>query len=188
MKHYSKQEVINMNWQKYNQRMADELEEAGFSEHSYGFNKMFPWIKSSCSTLGSNSHCLPFIYNILYSAPELEYLESIGLLNNGRCPKCGANIGEHPSAIETNMPRMPFIQVCDICYFKHIEYREANKKEESIFFRIGNGIVQVFKWILYIFAAPLTIILLPFEIFSFLITMIIEGAEWLKEKTKKRRR
>ena len=142
MKHYSKQEVINMNWRAYNQRMADALKEAGFSEHSYGFNKRFPWIQPS-----SNSHFRPFIYNILYSAPELEYLKSIGLLNNGRCPKCGANIGEYLSAIETNMPRMPFIQVCNICYFRHIEYREANKKEESIFFRIGNGIVQVFKWI-----------------------------------------
>ena len=81
--HYSEQEINSLSWFEYNKLMADELNENGYKKFNIGRFKVSE----------------PELYNPTYPLmidisrqEELNFLIKKGLVNNGRCPRCGRPI------------------------------------------------------------------------------------------------
>ena len=56
-----------------------------------------------------------FFMGAINDANAMDYLKSIGLVNNGRCPMCGAAIKGTPSKFTDGMnPNLNF-QICSSC-------------------------------------------------------------------------
>ena len=76
-----------MSWYEWNETMEKELNEAGFK--AKGFNKETgKWEKDYEPYKADAEDPETFILGVVSGAKEINYLKSIGLLNNGRCPMC----------------------------------------------------------------------------------------------------
>ena len=109
---YLAEEINNMSYRKWMETIANELNAAGFRGEGYNaaagrfMKNAVPYEVYDIRT---------FFMGALNDANAMEYLKSIGLVNNGRCPMCGAIIKGSPSRFISGMnPDLNF-QICSSC-------------------------------------------------------------------------
>lgn len=113
---YTKSEIRKMSWHEWNETMAKELNEAGFK--AKGFNKETgKWEKDYEPYKAYAEDPETFILGVVSGAKEINYLKSIGLLSNGRCPMCGKNI-EVPGRFTSGYDPNCHFQICQSCVNK----------------------------------------------------------------------
>lgn len=104
---YTKEDVLGMSWQNWNETMAKELNDKGFTCN---------WGREPRPYQG-NINPKDFILGEVGSdrRDEIEYLKSLGLLNNGRCPLCGkpivSNLGRFTSGFDSSI----YFDICNDC-------------------------------------------------------------------------
>lgn len=109
---YSASEVNAMSWQEWCETMADELNKAGYKRRGRD-PETGQWVDNIASYEAGDPRS--FILGEVEGAEEIEYLKSLGLLNNGRCPMCGKPIYGHPGRFTNGFnPDMHF-QICQDC-------------------------------------------------------------------------
>lgn len=104
---YSKEEILRMSWQEWNQAMADELNENGYTRNW--------WREPRPYQAGSDPKS--FIFGEVGSdrVEEIECLKTAGLLNNGRCPLCGNQIKGSPGRFTSGFNHNSHFQICQDC-------------------------------------------------------------------------
>lgn len=102
---YSKEQVSSMSYMEWMETIARELNSAGFIMHK-NFSLPFHVSEDNVSY---------FFMGAINKPKEMDYLKSIGLVNNGRCPMCGRAINGTPSIfIDTLHPGLDF-HICSSC-------------------------------------------------------------------------
>lgn len=110
---YSSYEVKSMSWHEWNKTMAKELNTAGF--RAKGFNsKLGKWQDNYC-LYEATTDPSDFILGEVDGTKEINYLKSIGLLNNGRCPFCGKQITGSPARFTSGKDHNMHFQICKSC-------------------------------------------------------------------------
>lgn len=109
---YSTEKINSMSYQEWMETIAKELNEAGFKGEGYNatmgrfMKNVAPYEVNDVST---------FFMGAINDSSAMDYLKSIGLVNNGRCPMCGAVIKGTPSRFMDGMnPNLNF-QICSSC-------------------------------------------------------------------------
>lgn len=109
---YSREEINNMSYRGWMETIANELNAAGFKGEGYDavtgrfMKNVAPYEVHDVST---------FFMGAINDAKAMDYLKSIGLVNNGRCPMCGAVIKGTPSRFTCGMnPNLNF-HICSSC-------------------------------------------------------------------------
>ena len=104
---YTSEEINRISWQEWNELMAKELNEAGFRrECTYGGEKY-------TSPYEADDEPMLFIHGL--GEEEVNYLKSVGLLNNGRCPQCGRPINGNPGRFTSGFNHNLHFQICQTC-------------------------------------------------------------------------
>lgn len=109
---YSTEEINSMSYREWMETIAKELNEAGFKGEGYNaatgrfMKNVAPYEVQDIGT---------FFLGAINDAQAMDYLKSIGLVNNGRCPMCGAVIKGTPSRFTDGMnPNLNF-HICSSC-------------------------------------------------------------------------
>lgn len=111
---YTKGDVARMTWHEWNATMAKELNDAGFL--GYGFNPQTKRIEKNQAPYNADpTSPSSFINGAVDTAPEIDYLKNIGLLNNGRCPMCGEPIYGEPGRFTSGFDYNMHFQICQEC-------------------------------------------------------------------------
>lgn len=84
---YTIEQVNSMSYLEWMQTIAKELNDAGF--RTKGMEGRVPY--SVCER-----DCHYFFLGSINDSDAMDYLKEIGLVNNGRCPMCGAEIKGGP--------------------------------------------------------------------------------------------
>ena len=104
---YSSDYINSLSFEDYLKLMAKELNENGFEEKGIGAFRVYddPVMKRH------------FMMGVVDNPKALEFLRSIGLLDNGRCPTCGApmNTGTRFCWYDRRFPNHKF----SLCYGCH---------------------------------------------------------------------
>lgn len=109
---YSTEEVNNMSYQEWMETIAKELNEAGFKGDGYS-ETTGQFIKNAAPYKVRNIST--FFMGAINDSNAMDYLKSIGLVNNGHCPMCGAVIKGAPSRFTSGMnPNLNF-HICSSC-------------------------------------------------------------------------
>lgn len=135
--------------------MVKELNAAGFKRR--GFNSETEQWEDNCAPYEVN-RLSPTVSNLILGAlnrdeKPLEYLKSIGLINNGRCPMCGESIEGTPCRFTNGYNHDFHFQICNSCYSRGRK-TSLNPAQNS-----GCGCV-------------LALLLMPFDLFKSLIQSI----------------
>lgn len=111
-KFYSAEEVNSMSYREWMETIAKELNAAGFKGKGYSSVER-GWIKIEAPyEVGEVKY---FFMGSINDANAMNYLKSIGLVNNGRCPMCGSPIKGTPSQFTSGMnPNLNFY-ICNSC-------------------------------------------------------------------------
>lgn len=97
---YSAEEIKAMSYSEWMETIAKELNAAGFKTRGIAY-KVY-----DAST---------FFLGAINDAKAMDYLKSVGLVNNGRCPMCGGPIKGTPSRFTDGMnPNLNF-HICSSC-------------------------------------------------------------------------
>jgi len=111
---YTSYQIRQMSWAEWNATMANELNSAGF--RCRGFNEETrKWENNRDLYRADSSDPKIFILGTVDGAKEYEYLKSIGLLNNGRCPMCGGSIDGNPARFTSGYDHNAHFQICQSC-------------------------------------------------------------------------
>ena len=109
---YSAGEIINMSYLEWMETIAKELNEAGFKKEGHStIEKRF--VKNIKPYEVNDARY--FFMGSIDDAKAMDYLKSIGLVNNGRCPMCGKPIKGTPSRFTDGLnPNLNF-HICSSC-------------------------------------------------------------------------
>lgn len=113
MKYLSSQ-VNQMTWPEWNDTMAKELNDAGFRARGYN-SETGKWEDNRALFQAYPSEPKTFILGAVGGTEEINYLKQIGLLNNGRCPKCGNPIKGNPARFTSGYDNNCHFQICQNC-------------------------------------------------------------------------
>lgn len=109
---YSVEELSNMSYQEWMETIAKELNDAGFKGEGYSategrfIRNAFPYEVRDVRY---------FFMGAINDAAAMDYLKSIGLVNNKRCPMCGMPIKGEPSRFtDGSNPQLNF-HICSSC-------------------------------------------------------------------------
>lgn len=148
---YTKDDVLKMTWHEWNATMAKELNDAGFL--GYGFNPQTNRLeKNQAPYRACPDSPSSFINGAVDTAPEIDYLKNIGLLNNGRCPMCGEPIYGSPGRFTSGFDYNIHFQICQEC---------VNSKGGTKGLRRKLGLMGC---VIYIILLPIQIVLLPIKL------------------------
>lgn len=110
--YYSAKEINSISYQEWMEIIAKELNAAGFKGESYNI-AVGRFVKNMAEYKVHDANT--FFMGAINDANAMDYLKSIGLVNNGRCPMCGAVIKGVPSKFTDGMnPNLNF-QICSSC-------------------------------------------------------------------------
>lgn len=147
-KKYSSEDIFNMTWHEWNTTMAKELNKAGFL--GYGFNpSTHKFEKNQAPYCADPNSPSSFILGAVDTAPEIDYLKKIGLLNNHRCPMCGRRIHGDPGRFTSGFDYNVHFQICQECV------SHGNKKSFSY---------SILGIIMCIILLPIQLLLLPIKL------------------------
>lgn len=126
---YTSTEVNRMSWSNWNETMAKELNAAGFKARGLNM-ELGKWEDNYEPYSSDPSSPQSFIMGPVRGAKELDYLKSIGLLNNGRCPMCGQPIVGKPGRFTSGFDYDVHFQICQNCAHqgKKTSINPANNK------------------------------------------------------------
>jgi tetratricopeptide (TPR) repeat protein len=111
-KFYSAEEVNSMSYREWMETIAKELNAAGFKGDGYSSVERRFMKNVAPYEVGNVSD---FFMGAINDANAMNYLKSIGLVNNGRCPMCGSPIKGTPSQFTDGMnPNLNFY-ICNSC-------------------------------------------------------------------------
>lgn len=109
---YTKEKLATMSYVEWMKAIAEELNAAGFKTSGYSkengrfMNNIAPYEVHNANY---------FFMGAINDPKAMDYLKSIGLVNNGRCPMCGGEIKGLPSTFTCgNNPNLNF-QICSSC-------------------------------------------------------------------------
>lgn len=109
---YSSLQVRRMTFQQWIETCVKELNSAGFKANGYN-SETGKWQDNfSPYDVGDPEF---FFLGELNDANALEYLKSIGLVNNGRCPLCGNSIEGNPGRFTSGHNPSFHFQICQNC-------------------------------------------------------------------------
>ncbi|MCH5308366.1 MAG: hypothetical protein J1E58_00790 [Prevotella sp.] len=109
---YTTEEIGKMSWQQWNEVMAKELNDGGFKAKE--FNKeVGRWTKTGQYSAGNEPKL--FVLGTIEDSCAISYLKKLGLLNNGRCPMCGASIYGNPGRFTSGYDPDYHFQICQNC-------------------------------------------------------------------------
>ena len=150
-KAYSQADVLSMSWHEWNATMAKELNEAGFL--GYGFNPQTRRIEKNQAPYSADPDSpSSFINGAVDTAPEIDYLKNIGLLNNGRCPMCGEPFYGEPGRFTNGFNYNIHFQICQEC---------VNSKGGTKTLRRQLGLIGC---VISLILLPIQIVLLPIKL------------------------
>lgn len=110
---YTKDQILSMSWQEWNDTMAKELNEAGFL--GPGYNPEKHCLDNHIAPYKADCPVDEFVFGKITRGAEISHLKDIGLLNNGRCPMCGGEITGTPSQFTDGFnPNINF-HICGSC-------------------------------------------------------------------------
>ncbi len=113
---YTSFQINSMSWKAWCNLMVDELNKAGFKER--GYNEETRQWQNDYVPFKEVDDPTWFVLGTLTKGKELEYLKSLGLLNNGRCPMCGNRIDGNPGRFTSGYDSSFHFQVCQSCVSK----------------------------------------------------------------------
>lgn len=114
---YTTSQIKQMTWAEWNDAMARELNENGFK--ASGFNSVLgKWENNKQPYKADPSNPKIFILGTVSGAAEYECLKRAGLLNNGRCPRCGNPIYGKPGRFTSGYDPNAHFQICQDCVKK----------------------------------------------------------------------
>lgn len=109
---YSSLQVKNMTFNQWVETCVKELNSAGFRTRGYN-SETRKWQNNySLYDVGDPK---TFFLGELDDVDALEYLKSIGLVNNGRCPLCGNSIEGNPGRFTSGFNPSFHFQICQNC-------------------------------------------------------------------------
>ena len=113
MTKYTKEQVSAMSYYTWMETIANELNEAGYK--TFGYNESIGrWQADYWPYKVRNVR--DFFQGSINNAEHLNYLKSIGLIDNGRCPLCGAEIkGTIYTFTDGTHPDQTY-HICKECY------------------------------------------------------------------------
>jgi len=110
---YTKEQILSMSWQEWNETMAKELNAAGYL--GPGYNPEKKCLDNHIAPYEANCPEREFVFGKITRSAEISHLKEIGLLNNGRCPMCGGEITGNPSQFTDGFnPNINF-HICNSC-------------------------------------------------------------------------
>ena len=107
---YSAEQVKSMSYIKWMETIAQELNAAGFKGGSY--NEESGHFDGPYEV----GDPLYFFSGAINDYKAIDYLKSIGLVNNGRCPLCGAEIKGGPWQFTNGFQPKENYHICENCY------------------------------------------------------------------------
>lgn len=110
---YTSNQINAMSFLEWTESMANELNKAGYMEESIKMSE--DRVPQKCRVPYSVSEPKYFLLGSVTKAEEIEYLKSLGLLNNGRCPMCGSEIIGSPGRFTSGYDHNYHFQVCQNC-------------------------------------------------------------------------
>lgn len=111
---YTSSQINAMSWNEWNEAMAKELNEAGFRHYGIHIEEDRS-LKKCLVPYKAGDDPKVFLLGTVEKAEEIDYLKSIGLLNNGRCPMCGKEIIGSPGRFTSGYDPNYHFQVCQNC-------------------------------------------------------------------------
>lgn len=113
MMKYTSEQVNAMSYYDWMVTIAKELNEAGYKTD--GYNPSIGRFQSSYAPY--EVHDVRYFFSgAINSAEHLNYLKSIGLLDNGRCPLCGAVIKKSIYTFTDGFHPDQTYHICRDCY------------------------------------------------------------------------
>ncbi|MDE6278033.1 MAG: hypothetical protein K2M06_07995 [Muribaculaceae bacterium] len=110
---YTSGQVKAMTWHEWNEAMADALNKAGFRTKDFN-EKLGRWESNKALYKADPNYPKHFLVTV-EDPKEVEYLKSVGLLNNGRCPMCGNPIIGAPGRFTSGLDSDYHFQICQNC-------------------------------------------------------------------------
>ncbi len=122
-KKYSKEELINLNLNDYISLMCDELNKAGYKQKLKidGEIEDFEYTADEYVLEGA----------IINNISALNYLKEIGILNNGKCPRCGGIMNNNDYTFSSyNSPNASFA-ICPKCHNEGVNFQKNNNPTKN---------------------------------------------------------
>lgn len=126
--HYTSSEVMSLSWYEYNKLMADELNENGYECYVDKLNEgKFVVYKPDFG------HPTYPLVDMLSRKNQIDFLARKGLINNGRCPRCGREIKYHDAGkymyTDGTYSNVTY-HICKDCYREgmHLSINPAQQK------------------------------------------------------------
>ncbi|MCI1786345.1 MAG: hypothetical protein LKI59_09475 [Bacteroidales bacterium] len=109
---YTSAQVNNMTYEQWMEAIAKELNDAGFKARGYN-QELQKWQDNYVPYVVGDPK--DFFLGGLRDVEALDYLKSVGLINNGRCPMCGNPIKGHPGSFTSGYNPAFNFQICQNC-------------------------------------------------------------------------
>lgn len=109
---YTNSQLRTMSYAEWMKAIAKELNDAGFRARGYNSDTHQWQDNYSLYEVGDPQH---FFMGGIRDSKALEYLKSIGLVNNGRCPICGNMIEGNPGRFTSGYDSNFHFQICQSC-------------------------------------------------------------------------
>lgn len=127
---YSSSQVRAMSEKEWVEAMASELNAAGFKARGLNPNTNRWEDNFEPFRVGLEPKASTFVMGGIEDSQAIEYLKSVGLLNNGRCPMCGGPINGTPARFTSGYDSSYHFQICQSCcsHGKRTSVNPANKQ------------------------------------------------------------
>ncbi|MFI3297022.1 MAG: hypothetical protein R3Y59_05275 [bacterium] len=110
---YTSEQINALSWKEWNVTMAKELNSASFKAR--GYNPKTHKVEINFAPYKGDGEPESFILGEIEGVEEIDFLKSIGLLNNGRCPLCGSKIIGDPGRFTNGFNHSLHFQICQNC-------------------------------------------------------------------------
>ena len=123
---YTREELSQLSYKSWMETIATELNNAGYKGD--GYDPVAERFRCNFGPyeVGNEED---FFMGAIRDPKAMEYLKSIGLVNNGRCPMCGDDISGTPSLFTSGLVQDLNYHICSSCRKEgqRISINSANK-------------------------------------------------------------
>lgn len=124
MQRYFYPEIANYSQNEYISLMASELKKAGYKNQVRRDGKIeyIPYTPDEYMLEGS----------VIEDAQAIDHLISIGLLNNGRCPRCGKSMPTNAFTFTSHLDQNASFAICERCHKEGIKFQNSVKRSMGL--------------------------------------------------------